>query len=119
MKHSSFSLLTMNVNSPGSVTIAGVAILESPRPIDPQKGPRNVVFDANLCIVEGSQNVTMALLRFFAPNDMTNDIQNMASKPYQKAFIVANVYHPIYLIKKIILLSYRLPLPLQTTYSHS
>ena len=36
-----FSSLTpnMNVNSPGSVTIAGVVVLQSPRPIDPQKGP--------------------------------------------------------------------------------
>lgn len=86
----------MNVNSPGSITIAGVAILQSPRPIDPQKGPRNVVFDANLCIVEGSQTVTMALLRFFAPNEMTPEIQNMADKPFQKAFIVANVCYISY-----------------------
>jgi hypothetical protein len=81
----------MNVNSPGSVTISGVAILQSPRAIDPQRGPRNVVFDANFCIVEGSQTVTMALLRHFASNEMSNDIQQMAEKPFQKAFIVANV----------------------------
>ena len=83
--------MPVNINSPGSITIAGVAVLQSPRPIDPQKGPRNVVFDINLCIVEGSQSVTMALLRYFAPTEMTNEIQNMAEKPFQKAFIVANV----------------------------
>lgn len=81
----------MNINSPGSVTISGVVILQSPRPIDPQKGPRNVIFDANFCIVEGSQTVTMALLRYFAPTEMMTDIQNMAQKPFQKAFIIANV----------------------------
>ena len=65
-----FSSLTpnMNVNSPGSVTIAGVAVLQSPQPIDPQKGPQNIVFDVNICIVEGSQTITMALLRYFAPS---------------------------------------------------
>jgi hypothetical protein len=81
----------MNVNSPGSITISGVVILQSPRPIDPQKGPRNIVFDANFCIVEGSQTVTMALLRYFASNEMASDIQDMAQKPFQKAFVIANV----------------------------
>jgi hypothetical protein len=80
----------MSVN-PGFITISGVVILQSPRAIDPQKGPRNVVFDANYCIVEGSTTVTMALLRFFAPNDMAGLIQEIAEKPFQKAFIVANV----------------------------
>ena len=52
------------------MTISGTAFLQSPQPIKPQKEPQNVVFDANLCIVEGSLTVTMALLQFFAPNDM-------------------------------------------------
>jgi hypothetical protein len=85
------------MNSPGSVTISGVVVLQSPRAIDPQRGPRNVVFDANFCIVEGSQTVTMALLRYFASNEMTNDIQQMAQKPFQRAFIIANVRHHILL----------------------
>ena len=85
----------MTTTSAGSVTIAGTAVLQSPRAIDPQKGPRNVVFDANLCIVEGSLTVTMALLRYFAPNDMANEIQKIATKKYQKAFIIAsvNIHH--------------------------
>ena len=81
----------MTTTSAGSVTIAGTAILQSPRAIDPRKGPRNVVFDANLCIVEGSLTITMALLRYFAPNDMANEIQKIAMKDYQKAFIIASV----------------------------
>jgi hypothetical protein len=54
----------------GSVTLAGLVILQAPRAVDPHKGPRNVVFDANFYVVEGSQTVTMALLRFFAPTEM-------------------------------------------------
>ena len=79
------------MTSPGSITISGVVVLQSPRAIDPQKGLRNMVFDANFCIVEGSQTATMALLRYFASNEMAIDIQKMADKPFQKAFIVANV----------------------------
>lgn len=106
MRHSvSLFLTTMNINSPGSVTISGVAILQSPRAIDPQKGPRNVLFDANFCIVEGSQTVTMALLRYFASNEMANDIQKMAEKPFQKAFIVANVHLQTFLLPQIQLIS--------------
>lgn len=81
----------MNVNSPGSITISGVVVLQSPRPIESQKGPRNVVFDANFCIVEGSQSVTMALLQYFAPIEMIDEILSMGEKPFQKAFVVANV----------------------------
>jgi hypothetical protein len=84
----------MNAITPGSITLSGVVVLQSPRAIDPQRGPRNVVFDANFCIVEGSQTATMALLRYFAPNEMTNEIQNMSDKPFQKAFVVANVCRP-------------------------
>lgn len=89
----------MTLNSAGSITLSGVVVLQSPRPVDPQKGPRNVVFDANFCIVEGSQTVTMALLRYFAPTEKTSEIQKIADKPFQKAFIIANVYHPFILLK--------------------
>ena len=93
----------MNVNPTGSVTISGLAVLQSPRAVDPQKGPRNIIFDANFYIVEGSQTGTIALLRYFASNDMTVQIQKMADKPYQKAFIVAHVssyLYITYIIKK-------------------
>jgi hypothetical protein len=88
----------MNVASAGSITISGVVILQSPRAVDPQKGTRNIVFDANLYIVEGSETVTMALLRYFASNEMASDIQKMTEKPFQRAFIVANVRCPQHLL---------------------
>lgn len=79
------------MTSTGSISIAGVVVLESPRAVDPQKGSRHVVFDANFCIVQGSETVTTTLLRYFASSEMANQIQKMADKPYQKAFIIANV----------------------------
>lgn len=87
----SFTQTIMNLNSPGSVTISGVVVLQSPRPIKSQKGPWNVIFDANFCIIEGSQMVTMALLQYFALMEMINEILSMGDKPFQKAFVVANV----------------------------
>ena len=83
------------MTSPGSVSIAGAVVLESPRAVDPQKGPRHVVFDANFCIVRESETITMALLRFFASNEMATEIQNMAKKQYQKAFVIATVFLPL------------------------
>jgi len=79
------------MNTAGSISIAGVAVLESPRAVDPQKGPRHVVFDAHFCIVQGSETITMSLLRYFASSEMATEIQKMADKPFQKAFVIANV----------------------------
>jgi hypothetical protein len=80
------------MNSTGSVSISGVVVLESPRAINPEKGPRHVLFNASFCVVEGSETVTMGLLRYFASNEMANEIQKMANK-LQRAFIVANVHY--------------------------
>jgi hypothetical protein len=79
------------MNSPGYMSISTVAVLASPRPVDPQKGPRNVVFDANLYIAEDTEQSSLALLRFFVPDDMINAIQKITETNFQKAFIVANV----------------------------
>jgi hypothetical protein len=79
------------MNSPGYMSISTVAVLASPRPIDPQKGPRNVVFDANLYIAEDMQQSSLALLRYFVPDDMINAIQKITDTNFQKAFVVANV----------------------------
>ena len=80
------------MSSPGSISIAGVVVLESPRAVDPHKGPRHVVFDGNFCIIRESESITMALLRFFASTEMATEIQKMAKKQYQKAFVVATVF---------------------------
>lgn len=76
----------MNINSPGSITISGVVVLQSPRAVDPNKGPRNVVFDTNIYIVEGSETGTMCLLRYFAPNEMADEIMEMTKKKNPKSF---------------------------------
>ena len=85
----------MNTTSPGSIIISGVAVLQCPQAVDPQKGPRNVIFDTNFFVVDGSQMVTMALLHYFASNEMASQIQTMADKPFQKAFVVASA-HPLF-----------------------
>ena len=79
------------MNSAGSISIAGVVVLESPRAVEPQKGPRHVVFNASFCIIQETETVTLSLLRYFASTEMATQIQKMAEKPYQKAFVVANV----------------------------
>ena len=79
------------MTSAGSICIAGVVVLESPRAVDPQKGIRHVVFDANFCIVQETETVTLSLLQYFASMEMATQIQKMADKPFQKAFVVANV----------------------------
>lgn len=86
-----FTFINININPSSSITISGLAILQSPRAVDPQKSPQNVVFNANLFIIEGSETGTMGLLQYFASNEMTVQIQKKADKPYQKAFIVAHV----------------------------
>ena len=73
------------------MSISTVAVLASPRPVDPQKGPRNVVFDANLYIAEDTEQSSLALLHFFVPDDMINAIQKITETNFQKAFIVTNV----------------------------
>ena len=79
------------MSSADSICIAGVVILESPRAVDPQKGIRHVVFNTNFCIVQETETVTLSLLQYFASMEMATEIQKMAAKPFQKAFVVANV----------------------------
>ena len=79
------------MSSAGSICIAGVVVLESPQAVDPQKGIQHVVFDANFCVVQETETVTLSLLRYFASMEMATEIQKMAAKPFQKAFVVANV----------------------------
>jgi hypothetical protein len=79
------------MNSPGYISISTIAVLASPRPVDPQKGTRNIVFDANLYIAEDMQQSSLCLLRFFVPEDMIATIQDITTTNFQKAYIVANV----------------------------
>jgi hypothetical protein len=82
------------MSSPGFVALSGITVLTPPRAIDPQKGSRNVVFDANFFIVDGSDTSSLTLLRFFIPEDMIPYIQNWQNDPdlpFKKAFVIANV----------------------------
>ena len=50
-----------------------------------------MVFDTNLYIAEDTEQLSLALLHFFVPDDMINAIQKITETNFQKAFIVANV----------------------------
>jgi len=83
------------MTSSGYVSISAITLLASPRPLDPQRGTRNIIFDANLFIVDGSQTSSLALLRYFTPANTSNPIQKFSSDTFQKAFIIANVNHSL------------------------
>jgi hypothetical protein len=75
----------------GFISISAVTVLASPRPIDPQRGTRNVVFDANFYIIDGSHTSSLGLLRYFVPDNAPNVMQKFTTERFQKAFIIANV----------------------------
>jgi hypothetical protein len=77
--------------SSGFISLSAITFLASPRPVDPQRGTRNIVFDSNLFIVDGSETSCLALLRYFIPDDASNVLERFTNNAFQKAFIVANV----------------------------
>jgi hypothetical protein len=79
------------MSSPGYISIAGSAVLQFPRPVDPQRGRRHVVFDTSFFVVEGTRSTSIGLLRYFSSEEMANDIENIGQKEFQNAFVVANV----------------------------
>ena len=83
------------MNSPGYISISTIAVLASPWPVDPQKGSRNIVFDANLYIAEDMKQSALALLCYFIPDHMINATQKITNTNFQKAFIVTNVWPPL------------------------
>ncbi|KDR70862.1 hypothetical protein GALMADRAFT_144341 [Galerina marginata CBS 339.88] len=79
------------MTSPGFIPISTITVLASPHTVDPTKGDRNIVFDANFFIVHGSQTSSLGLLRYFIPDDMIELVRKMNDKAFQKAFVVANI----------------------------
>ena len=85
----SFELTTMSTT--GYTSLSAIVVLACPRPVEPQKGTRNVVFDGNFYIHERGRMSSLALLRYFIPDDMIHITQKFSEKAFQTAFIVANV----------------------------
>jgi hypothetical protein len=79
------------MSTSGFISLSAISVLANPRPIDPQKGSRNIVLDANFFVVEGSQTSCLGLLRYFVPDDMLSSIQDIFQSSFHKAFVVANV----------------------------
>ena len=92
------------MSSLGYTSISAIVVLESPRPVDPAKGQRNLAFDANFFVTDGSQTASLGLLRYFASDDMAKEIRKIPEKGFQKAFIVANVCYQFFPLKIIILM---------------
>ena len=79
------------MSSSGYICISGIAALECPRPINPSKGQRHIAFDANFFVTDGSGRATVALLHYFAPDDVANEMRKIAVDGHRIAFVVANV----------------------------
>ena len=77
--------------APGYVSISAIAVLESPQPINPEKGLRNIALDANFYVIEGSQTACIGLVRHFASETMAVDLRKIIEKGFQKALVIANV----------------------------
>jgi hypothetical protein len=81
------------MSTPGQIFITGVVVLANPRPVDPKKGNRNIVFDANFPVKDGKRN-TLGLLRYFTPENRGNELEKIWDSTFTEAFIVAKVCSP-------------------------
>ena len=68
-----------------------LAILECPRPVEPQKGNRHLVFDGTFNINQDTSSAMIVLLWYFASDKMVAKLVKILEKEFQKAFVVANV----------------------------
>ncbi|KAF8954245.1 hypothetical protein BDZ97DRAFT_1928530 [Flammula alnicola] len=78
------------MSSPGHVFVTGVVILADARPVDPQRGNRNVVFDVNFPVKDGKKR-TLGLLRYFTPEERVGEMQKIWDNPFTEAFIIARI----------------------------
>ena len=54
--------------SPGQIMITGIVMLANARPVDAEKGTRDVAFDVNFPVTDGKKK-TLALLHYFLPEE--------------------------------------------------
>ena len=80
----------MSSTSPGQILITGVVILANARFVDRQKGTQNIVFDVNFPVKDGKRN-TLGLLRYFIPENRTNELDKVWENTFTEAFILAKV----------------------------
>jgi hypothetical protein len=74
----------------GLAILTGIVVLAHPRSIDPQKGNRNVAFDVNLPVKDGTA-AALGLLRYFTPENRVADLQKIWTNSFTQAFIVSTV----------------------------
>jgi len=78
--------------SPGQIMITGIVMLANARPVDAEKGTRDVAFDVNFPVTDGKKK-TLALLHYFLPEERVNEMQKVWKNDFTEAFIIARVYH--------------------------
>ena len=74
----------------GQIILTGIVILANARPIDPEKGNRNVAFDVTLPVKDGNTS-TLGLLRYFTPENRVSELQQVWNNDFTQAFVVAKV----------------------------
>lgn len=79
----------------GQIIITGIIILAHPRPIDPQKGNRNVAFDVTIPVKDGNTSA-LGVLRYFTPENRVSELQKIWDNDFTQAFIVAKVSFPLH-----------------------
>jgi hypothetical protein len=78
------------MSSPAGQTIlTGIMMLANPRPIDPQKGPRNLAFDVTLP-AEDAHKPSLGVLRYFTPENRVADFHKIWDD-FTPAFVVTKV----------------------------
>ena len=84
-------IIKIAMTSPtGQIILTGIVILANARPIDPEKGNRNVAFDVTLPVKDGNTS-TLGLLRYFTPENRVSELQQVWNNDFTQAFVVAKV----------------------------
>ena len=78
------------MSSSGQVIITGIVMLGNARAVEPQKGNRNIAFDVTIPVKDGAKD-TLALFRYFTPENKVDNLQKIWSVQFTQAYIVAKV----------------------------
>ncbi|KAF8970130.1 hypothetical protein BDZ97DRAFT_1792117 [Flammula alnicola] len=73
----------------GSIVMSTVSMLSNPRPIDAQKGTRNILLDANVYCEDHHRQTTLGVVRYFIPDAMIN--YQFSTEDFTPAFITATI----------------------------
>lgn len=78
-------------SAPGQIFMTGIVVLTNPRAINPSRGNRNIAFDVNFPVEDGSHDQSLALLRYFTPENRISDLDKVWQDRFTKAFVITKV----------------------------